>query len=262
MTAATPDLLRLERVSVQRGAKLALDNISLRIPRGQHVAVLGPNGSGKSTLLKLLTRELYPLYQPGSEMAILGQSRWDVFTLRAHLGIVSPDYLQDLGRGETGWDLIVSSFFTAVGLSLGQEPTAAMLARSHDVVRRLGIEPVVERPLRAMSSGEARRCLLARALVHRPHTLVLDEPTTSLDLPGRRDLLGILSDLADDGHSLLLVTHHVGEVLPQIERVILLKRGRVFRDGPKDEVLRPELLSELFGTPVSVGRQDGYYHAW
>ena len=110
--------------------------------------------------------------------------------------------------------------------------------------------------------SEARRCLLASALVHRPHTLLLDEPTTSLDLPGRRDFLTTLSGLADAGQSIVLVTHHTAEVLPQIERVVLLRDGQVFHDGPKAEVLRSEVLSELFGTPITVVEKDGYYHAW
>jgi iron complex transport system ATP-binding protein len=248
-------------VSVQRGLQVALDDVSLRIPRGQHVAIVGPNGSGKSTLLKLVTRELYPLYRPESRLAIFGRSVWDVFELRSQLGIVSPDMLSELARGITGWDLIVSSFFTAVGLWQHQ-PTLEMIRRAREAVRQLQIESVVDRSLDAMSSGEARRCLLARALVHRPHTLLLDEPTTSLDLPGRRDFLAILSGLADAGHSIVLITHHTGEVLPQIERVVLLRQGQIFRDGPKAEVLRSKVLSELFGTPITVGEKDGYYHAW
>ncbi len=256
-----PDLLCLDHVSVQRGHKLGLHDVSLHIPRGQHVAVLGPNGSGKSTLLKLVTRELYPLYQPGSRLAIFGRSVWDVFELRSQLGIVSPDMLSELARGITGWDLIVSSFSASVGL-WRRQPTSEMTRRAREAVRQLQIESVVDRSLEAMSSGEGRRCLLARALVHRPHTLLLDEPTTSLDLPGRRDFLAILSGLADAGHSIVLVTHHTGEVLPQIERVVLLRQGQIFRDGPKAEVLRSEVLSELFGTPITVHEKDGYYHAW
>ena len=257
-----PDLLRLDHVTVQRGGKRAINNMSLRIPQGQHVAVLGPNGSGKSTLLKLLTREIYPLYAPESQISILGQSVWDVFELRSRLGIVSPDMLPNLARGESGWDLIISSFFTSIGLQQGQEPSDEMRRRTAEVVHRLHIASATQRTLQAMSSGEARRCLLARALVHRPHTLLLDEPTTSLDLPGRRDFLAILSGLADAGHSIVLVTHHTGEVLPQIERVVLLRDGQIFRDGPKAGVLRSEVLSELFGTPITVSEKDGYYHAW
>lgn len=257
-----PDLLCLENVIAQRGSTPAINRMSLRIPQGQHVAVLGPNGSGKSTLLKLLTREIYPVYAPESRLSILGQSVWDVFELRSQLGIVSPDLLTGLTRGESGWDLILSSFFTSVGLQHGQAPTEQMRQRTAGVVRLLHIESVVQRPLQAMSSGEARRCLLARALVHGPHTLLLDEPTTSLDLPGRRDFLAILSGLADAGHSIVLVTHHTSEVLPQIERVVLLRAGQIFRDGPKAEVLRSDVLSELFGTPIRVREQDGYYHAW
>jgi len=256
-----PDLLGLEHISVQRGEKLALEDLSLTIPQGQHVAVLGPNGSGKSTLLKLLTRELYPLARPESGLTILGERAWNVFELRSQLGIVSADLLQELARGLTGWDLIISNFFTAIGL-WQQTPTEEMRRRTETAMRRLQIEALAERRLESMSSGEAQRCLLARALVHEPHTLILDEPTTSLDLRGRRELLGTLSGLADEGHSLVMVTHHAGEILPQIERVILLRQGRVFRDGPKAEVLRPEVLSELFGMAISVHEQDGYYHAW
>ncbi len=258
---AAPDLLRLDSVSVRRGATLALDRVSLRIPQGQHVAVLGPNGSGKSTLLKLLTREIYPLNQPGSRIEIFGESAWNIFELRSRLGIVSPDLLRNHVRHVSGRDLITSSFFTSVGLWFGDQPTEEMTRRADELARQFGIEATLERPLHAMSSGEARRCLLARALVHRPHTLVLDEPTTSLDLRGRRDFLDLLAGLADGGHSLLMVTHHIGEILPAMDRVILLREGRIFADGPKPEMLRAEVLTELFGVPVAVHQRGGYYAA-
>ncbi len=259
---SSPDLLELHNISVQRGAHLALRDVSLSIPQGQHVAVLGPNGSGKSTLLKLISRELYPLVLPGSLMAILGKSRWNVFELRAQLGIVSPDLLQDLTREVNGWDLIVSSFFTSIGLWPGQDATEDMKHRTHEVLRWLQIEHIVQRTLNHMSSGEARRCLLARALVHQPQTLILDEPTTSLDLRGRRDFLRTLASIADAGHSLVLVTHHVAEILPQIERVVLLKHGRIFRDGAKADLLTAEVLSELFEMPVEVRERGGFYQVW
>jgi iron complex transport system ATP-binding protein len=124
----------------------------------------------------------------------------------------------------------------------------------------LEIGHLAERNTDEMSSGEARRFLIARALVHGPQALVLDEPANSLDLRAHWELRGILRKLAASGISLIMVTHHLPDIVPEIERVILIREGRVFCDGPKQQALRPEILSRLFGVPLEVVERQGYYH--
>lgn len=258
----SPCLLEMRRVSVMRGANIVLHEMDLRIGVGEHVAILGPNGCGKSTLIKTITRELYPLARPGSSLTLLGQDRWNIFELRSALGIVSNDLMAECAREITGREIVLSGFFSSIGVWPHQHVTAEMIESADCALVRLEAEHLAERLVTEMSSGEARRVLIARALVHNPKALLLDEPTTSLDLFAQHELREILRQLATSGIGMILVTHHLSDIIPEIERVVLLREGRVIADGPKQELLTEETLSGLFGIPVSLARRDGYYHLW
>jgi iron complex transport system ATP-binding protein len=252
----SPPLIDLKRVTVFRGDRPALEDVSLSIALGEHVCIFGPNGCGKSTLVKTLTRECYPLVQDGSSITILGKERWDVFELRTMLGIVSPDLLESCTTEATARDVVLSGFFSSTRVFPHHRPVAEHLAQTDAVLARLGIAHLAGRPVRTMSSGEAKRTLIARALVHAPHTLVFDEPSNALDLGAQLRLTATMRDLARAGVGVVLVTHHVTEILPEIQRVIVLQEGRVVADGPKHAVLTSERLSSLFGVPVQLTR-DG-----
>lgn len=255
-----PPLLDLENVQMLRGGKPVLNGMTFRIDVGENVAILGPNGSGKSSLLKLLTRELYPVSRETSfRMRILGRERWELFDLRRHLGIVSMDLQADFSRECSGWEAVASGFFSSVGL-WNHKVTAGMARRAWRVLERLEVAHLADRLMTEMSSGEARRMLLGRALIHDPDALVLDEPTTSLDLRLVRDFRETMRKLARGGTAIILVTHAIEEVIPEIRRVILLRDGRVFKDGPKKDVLNAENLSELYRMKVRVGQECGYYY--
>ncbi len=256
-------LLDLHNVTVQRGERIVLDGVSLSIAQGEHAAILGPNGSGKSTLIKLISRELYPrLKQEPWSLRILGQDRWRLFDLRNHLGIVSHDWMQMCTRPYSGYEIVLSGFFGSVGVWPYHEVTAEMEAKAQSTMDRLEIAHLASRRTDEMSSGEARRILIARALVHDPQALVLDEPTNSLDLHATHELRQILRRLARDGIGILLVTHHLPDIIPEIGRVVLMRGGRVYCDGPKERVLHDAALSELFGVPVEVVEKGGYYHVF
>lgn len=253
-------LLELKDVTALRAGKRALDRVSLRIRAGENVAIIGPNGSGKSTLVKLLTRELYPVALEGPfTLRLLGRDRWELMDLRRHLGIVSPDLQTDFAREITGLDAVVSGFFGSVGTWINTRPTAVQLRDAARALDRLGIPHLADRPMTEMSSGEARRVLVARALVHRPDALLLDEPMNSLDLRAHREVREAVRRLARGGTSILLVTHALEDVVPEIARVVLLKSGRVFRDGPTAEVLTDANLSSLFDLRLKVEHVDGLY---
>jgi iron complex transport system ATP-binding protein len=262
MTPETAPLLELQRICVMRGRKIALDDFSLRIRADEHVAILGPNGCGKSTLIKTITRECYPVVQEGSSMAILGQERWDVFELRALLGIVSNDLMLSCTGEAVGRDVVLSGFFSSVRIFPNHTVDALQRERADAVLAQLGVSHLAERPVEEMSSGEARRVLIARALVHNPRTLLFDEPCNSLDLAAQQSLRQNMSALANWGIGIVLVTHELADIVPEIQRVVLMSRGRVAADGPKDEILRDDRLREVFGVPVEIARRDGYYHMW
>ena len=254
-----PPLLEMNGVTVMRGNRAALEGISLRIEQGEHVCILGPNGCGKSTLIKTITRECYPLAREGSSMAILGRERWNVFELRNFLGIVSPDLLAACTTDATGRDVVLSGFFSSMRTFPHHQPDPVHLRRTEEVLERLGIAHLADRCVMHMSSGEAKRTLIARALVHEPKTLLFDEPSNALDIAAQFQLRDTMRELAKSGLAILLVTHHVSEVIPEIERVILLRAARVMADGAKGEVLTEKNLRKLFDVKVRLERHDGYF---
>ena len=259
------ELLTIDRASVMQGDRLVLDQLTLRLADGQHTAILGPNGSGKSTLVKLIARHLYPLAQRDGSgtVRIFGRDRWNVAELRSLLGIVSPavqlDYTSD--TPVEVFDAVVSGFFAARGTSFNHQITDDMRARATEALRQVGATSLVGRNMVSLSTGEARRVLIARALVHRPRALLLDEPCAGLDMASRRHFLESLRALARSGTTLLLVTHHVEEILPEIDNVVLLRDGRVFKQGDKSSTLTDGALSETFGMPVRVTTHGNYYAA-
>ena len=245
-----------------RGERAALREISLRIESGEHVCILGPNGCGKSTLIKTITRECYPLVCEGSWMRIMGRERWDVFELRAHLGIVTPDLLTSCTTDSTGRDVVLSGFFSSTRIFPHHHPEPEHVRRSEAALARLGIEHLADRAVIEMSSGEAKRTLIARALVHEPHTLLFDEPSNALDIAAQFQLRDTMRELARSGLAILLVTHHVSEIIPEVGRVILLQDGAILADGAKEKVLTAENLRTLFRTDIRLQRSNGFFHAY
>lgn len=241
---------------------MALRSVSLTIGAGEHVAILGPNGCGKSTLIKTITRDCYPQWNEESRVSILGETIWNVFDLRAMLGIVSNDLMQQCTREITGFDIVLSGFFSSIGIWPNYEVTDEMRARTNEILRRLDAKHLAEKPVDEMSSGEARRMLIGRALIHDPKALLLDEPSTSLDLSAQHELRETVRKLAQSGMGILLVTHHLSDIIPEIERVILMRKGTIVADGPKDAMLTAERLRDLFAVDVELARRDGYYHLW
>lgn len=253
-------LLDLQNVTVLRGDNVGLEDLSLQVAQGEHICILGPNGSGKSTLIKVITRECYPLARETGKVSILGRSLWNVFELRTMLGIVSPDLLAACSTDATGMDVVLSGFFSSTRIFPNHETLPEQRDRAAAALERLGVSHLAERPVAAMSSGEAKRTLIARALVHEPQTLLFDEPSNALDIAGQVELRETMRELARMQLGILLVTHHVSEIIPEIERVVLLQKGRVMADGPKERVLTNEQLGQLFGVRVNLIREDGYYH--
>lgn len=262
MTPQESSLLELQNVFVERNGRLALNGLTLSVKAGEHVAILGPNGSGKSTLIKTLTRECYPLLRPETTLRILGASSWNIFDLRHQIGLVSNDLMAQCTRDITGRELVLSGFFGSIGIWPNHHVLPEMEKATAQAMARLEVSHLANRWLDELSSGEARRLLIARSLIHNPGTLLLDEPTTSLDLPSLREVRHKLRNLAQSGVGLLLVTHHLDDIIPEIDRVVLLKEGRVLLDGPKTKVLTSQSLSATFGVPVEIIERDGFFHAW
>lgn len=245
-------LLELENVTVLRGGRRALDRVSLRVRAREHTAILGPNGSGKSSLVKLLDREVWPVAIEGDyAVRLLGRDAWKLEDLRSQIGIVSPDLQADFTREMTAYEVVLSGFFGAVGVWDRHRITEAMRRRTISALTKVEVGHLWDRPMTEMSSGESRRILVARALIHRPKMLLLDEPTTSLDLRAKHEFRLTLRRLAKST-TILLVTHDLEDLVPEFKRVVLLKSGRIVKDGPSKKVLTGPALSSLFGVPVRM----------
>lgn len=256
-------LIELEHADVIRDGVQVLRDVSLGIALGQHSVVLGPNGCGKSTLVKLIDRSLYPVARQNgpAPVRLFGQSHWNVAELRPRLGMVSADLHAGLNRlrGLDVEDAVVSGFWGTHGIPTHLQVTRQMLERTEETLALMQIAHLRYRRLSTLSAGEARRVLIARALVHKPQALLLDEPCTGLDIASRCRLLELLRQVICEGITLVLVTHHLEEVLPETTQAILLREGRVFAQGNPESVLTSENMTALFGLPLRVVPQaDGF----
>jgi iron complex transport system ATP-binding protein len=259
-----PPFLTLQHVNVARGSNTVLHDISLTIAAGEHIAILGPNGCGKSTLIKTITCECYPIVQPETSVSIFGRERWDLTELKKRLGVVSPELPGRPTLQTTGRDAVLTGFFSSSTLwpNLTAQITPEMQTRTDEVLERIDATHLRDKPVGEMSAGEQRRIMIGRALVASAGMLLLDEPSNALDLAAQQDLRELLRTLARQGTGILLITHHIADIIPEIDRIILMKSGRIHADGPKSTLLTAPTLSHLFQTEVQVTQKDGFYNAW
>jgi iron complex transport system ATP-binding protein len=261
-------ILELDAATVIKGGRPVIHAMSLSIAEGEHTVVLGPNGAGKSVLLRLLTHQERPLARAEGRppVRVLGQDIWNISDLQAQLGIVSADLHQRFVSGNsegliTGEAAVLSGFLVSYGILRYGTVTDDMRRRTADALATMGAAHLAQRRLNEMSSGEARRVMLARALITSPRALVLDEPTTGLDVVARHGFMERVRRIARGGTTLLLITHHVEEIVPEIDRVVLLREGRIIADGPKSSTLTAPHLTRLFGAPLRLEETGGFYFA-
>ena len=257
-------LIQIENATIYRGDTCVFENFSLQIGQHEPAAILGPNGSGKTTLLKVINREIYPARKEGSSVRILGREPWNVWDLRSHIGIVSHDLQMRYRARTTGLDVVLSGYLSSVGIHglLGRKISPAQRTRATEIMAELGIESLANTDLRHMSTGQQRRCLLGRALVHDPHTLILDEPTAGLDLAASFDYLARIRQLASAGRTIVLVTQLLNEIPPHMQRVIMLREGKIVVDGNKSDVLTEDNLRRTYDIEVRLAHIDGYFIAY
>jgi iron complex transport system ATP-binding protein len=254
--------VELEHVNVVRGQSRVLHDISLTMEEGEQIALLGPNGCGKSTLLKTLTCELYPLAEPQTRVSLFGRERWDVTELKKRLGVVQNELPGKPILKTTGIDAVLTGFFSSSTLWPNLVITPEMREQAEAMMQRVGAAALEQRSFGELSSGQQRRILIARALVASAGCLLLDEPSNTLDLYAQRELRDLMRTLARQGTTIILITHQVADIIPEMRRVVMMREGRIAADGSREELLTEARLSKLFATDVRLMERGGFFHAW
>src|SRR5882762_5050585 len=251
-------VLEVRDLQVRRGRTVILNRVSWRVERGQHWVILGANGSGKTSLLSALTGYLTPTT---GEIFVLGRryGRFDWRELRKQIGIVSSSVRQLMANDEPALETVLSGKHAMIDFR--GRPTAGERARALRLLQQIECAPLADRPWQVLSQGERQRVLIGRALVAKPPLLILDEPCAGLDPAAREHFLGFLQRLGRRRNSptLVLVTHHVEEIMPVFSHALLLRKGEVLTIGEKDNVLTSRLLSQAFETRMQLRNKAGRY---
>ena len=249
----------IRRVTMLRSNRKILRDITWKVPQGSTAAILGPNGSGKSTLARVILGQMWPTK---GDVRILGQTfgETDLNALRESIRLVQSNGVVEIEGSETAINVVLTGFFGTVGLY--QTVTDPMRKAAVKMLKQVGLTKEIEQPYKTLSNGERMRCLIARALVVKPKLLILDEPTAGLDLLAREQVLATVQQLIerdDEPPTVLMITHHVEELLPGTSSVLVLKDGRAVASGKPRDVLKSEVLSSVYNFPVTVDRRAGRF---
>ncbi|NPD30950.1 ATP-binding cassette domain-containing protein [Eggerthellaceae bacterium zg-1084] len=259
--SAPAPFLSVRDARVVRDGRTILFIPDLQIVEGEALAVLGPNGAGKSTFVNLITRQVLALHASVPPVVLRGQARPLLSEVRRTLGVVSASMQDEVAVGLPAADVVAGGFEGALGLPLRMSATERNRRReaAEALLAQVGLQGLATRDMRTLSTGQARRVLLARALAGGPEGLVLDEPCAGLDPEGMHAMRGAMRRLAQQGMTLVLVTHFIEDVIPEMRRVVMLRDGAVFADGPKERLLTSAKMSELFGIPMTVHQHEERY---
>ena len=249
-------LIQIRKANVFLNSKQVLYDIDWTMKSKENWAVVGVNAAGKTSFMKLIFGEIIPIN--GGEVRWFGNEEHSPLSdARKRIGFVSAEYQGNYAPTILGKDVVVSGFFSSVGLYKRANRNQKKTANSW--MEFLGIQGLSNQPISHISYGEARRLLLARALVNRPELLILDEPCSGLDIPTRERFLQTLQKLAKTKTQMIYVTHHIDEILPITTNVLLLKNGSIFLQGEKNKILTGPKLSDAFDCHIGLKKNSGRY---
>ncbi|KAA9087097.1 ABC transporter ATP-binding protein [Microbacterium radiodurans] len=256
-----PQVLEFSDVVVRRNARNIVDGVDWAVSDDQRWVVLGPNGAGKTTVLQLAASLLHPT---SGVVEILDErlGRTDVFELRPRIGFASSAMARRVPAEETVLDVVLTAAYAVTG-RWREEYEDIDERRAMRVLAEWKLDGLADRTFGTLSDGEQKRVQIARAVMTDPELLLLDEPTASLDLGAREELLGLLGGYARAASTpaMIMVTHHVEEIPVGFTHVLLLREGGVVAAGPLAEALTAENLTATFGTPITLSEADGRYAA-
>ena len=256
------EAFRVEHASVRRDGKLILSDVSIKAEEGERIAIIGPNGAGKSTLIDVIDRRVYPLARDEYRSSLFGEERWIVSELRKKVGHVAPGQDEFFRTTYTAREIVASGLHASLGFDFHHIIDRADWERADEELAKVSMLDKKDRTMNTLSTGEMRRVLLARAAITNPDMLLLDEASSGLDFPARASLRETISSYATGRRTIVMVTHELSEIIPAIERIVLMKDGKIVMEGSKEETLREDVLSDLYSTKVHVAEADGIYTAF
>lgn len=256
---AKAPLVVLRDAVVRREGREILHVDDFTLDQGENIALIGPNGAGKSTFIHLITREVFPLWREHPPVVFKGRELATLEEIKKCLGVVSSTMQSQIAVHLSALEVVYGGIYGSLGIPQRHVMNEEGKRKAREALAFFGVESLADRDVMTLSSGQARRVLIARALVHDPEVLVFDEPTTALDPEGMYYVRKAMRDLVAAGKSIVLVTHYPEDIIPEINRVVMIKDGKLFGDAPKEKALTSECVSELFGVPLRILSQDGYY---
>lgn len=258
----TDAVVELKNVYTNYENRVVLQDINLTIKENENWVILGSNGSGKSTLIKLLLNDIYPNPKYPFVKKIFSKERWETFELKKNLGIITNDlhtYFQMHGSFLTAYEVVLSGYYASIGVFTHQDFSKEQHSRALEVLEFLEISHIKDKKVSAMSTGELRRSIIGRALIHKPKAFLLDEPTVGLDIKAQHSFLQLIAKLSKQA-SIILVTHHIQEIFPEVTHIALIYNKTIFKQGKKEEILTSKNLSEIFEMDVEVVSQNEHYY--
>ena len=255
-------IIDFENIYVSYDVKPILENINLKIKEKEHWVILGSNGSGKSTLIKLISNDLYPNTKYPFKKEIFSKDRWSIFDLKKNLGIITNDlhnYFEKQGSFLSAYEVVLSGYFSSIGVFKHQDFTEEQHKKALEVLEFLEIKKMKDKRVGQMSTGQLRRCIIGRALIHNPKAFILDEPTVGLDIKAQNSFIKLIQKLSAKA-SIILVTHHIEEIFPEVSHVALVHNKTIFKQGKKEEILTSENLSEIFEIDIKLEKENQKYY--
>ncbi len=252
----------IEHASVRRDGKYILEDVSIHAEKGEQIAIIGPNGAGKSTLIDVIARRTYPLALDEYRSSVLGEERWMIQDLKMRMSLVSPSQDDFFTSAYPAREIVASGLYSSLGFDFHHAVKDSDWEKADAELEKTGMLSKKDRTMNTLSTGEKRRVLLSRAAITSPEILLLDEASSGLDFPSRADLRNTIAGYATTDRTIVMVTHELSEILPTTDRIVLMKKGRIVADGAKTELLRSDVLSDLFERKVTVAEKDGIYTAF
>ncbi len=255
------NIIDFENIHVSYDIEPILKEINLKVKSGEHLAILGANGSGKTTLMKLFSNDLYPNVKYPFKKEIFGHQRWSIFELKKKLGIITNDlhnYFEKQGTFLNGYEVVLSGYYSSIGIFGHQDFSDNWHKKAVETMEFMEIFNLKDKLVSNMSTGELRKCIIARALIHNPEAFVLDEPTSGLDIKAQISFIKLLRKLSKKA-TIILITHHIEEIFKEIKNVALIYEKSIYKYGDKKKILTSKNLSKIFDMKLSLQCQNERY---